>query len=192
MRFWLGTLFSGQSGLTLSRPLKIRYKRSAPAGETTAPPARGVPQRLLRPSPGALRRSAWRHRRREAEGLGYSGLAGQRRRRRRHPRGAHGAWPPSALLAPAYAEMFASTEAQFQGRGSRRIALEEPPRNGRASTLAPRFRKEVSKGDGSPAHHRGRRPRASSIARRQRRLGRGPSSRAGRGRAIATPRTRCT
>ena len=24
--FWLGTLFSGQSGLTLSRPLKIAYK----------------------------------------------------------------------------------------------------------------------------------------------------------------------
>src|SRR2546427_4749579 len=24
--FWLGTLFSGQSGLTLSRPLKIDYK----------------------------------------------------------------------------------------------------------------------------------------------------------------------
>ncbi len=24
--FWLGTLFSGQSGLTLSRPLKINYK----------------------------------------------------------------------------------------------------------------------------------------------------------------------
>src|SRR5258708_29548579 len=25
--FWLGTLFSGQSGLTLSRPLKIDYKQ---------------------------------------------------------------------------------------------------------------------------------------------------------------------
>src|SRR4026208_1334326 len=24
--FWLGTLFSGQSGLTLSRPLKLNYK----------------------------------------------------------------------------------------------------------------------------------------------------------------------
>src|SRR6266850_39943 len=42
--FWLGTLFSGQSGLTLSRPLKIDYKpvsRLEAAGGRAAGPVGG-------------------------------------------------------------------------------------------------------------------------------------------------------
>jgi hypothetical protein len=48
--FWLGTLFSGQSGLTLSRPLKLDYKPVS-GSRTTAPPA---------PRRSATRATRWR------------------------------------------------------------------------------------------------------------------------------------
>src|ERR671934_1907676 len=41
--FWLGTLFSGQSGLTLSRPLKIDYKPVSRLENFCATGSEGLP-----------------------------------------------------------------------------------------------------------------------------------------------------
>src|SRR2546428_14067560 len=42
--FWLGTLYSGQSGLTLSRPLKIDYKPVSPLQKSRATRSQAFPQ----------------------------------------------------------------------------------------------------------------------------------------------------
>ena len=46
--FWLGTMGSGMSGLTLSRPLKIDYKPVTRVENMCATGLGGVPQRVLR------------------------------------------------------------------------------------------------------------------------------------------------
>ena len=85
--YWLGTMVSGQSGLTLSRPLKIDYKPVTRRRELLRHRLGGVPQRLLRRGRRRLRR---RHgdRGREAQGLRLLRPARQRWDRRRHRGGA--------------------------------------------------------------------------------------------------------
>jgi len=58
--FWLGTLYSGQSGLTLSRPLKIDYKPVRAVSRTTAPPAPRPSATPATPSRPAPTTSRWR------------------------------------------------------------------------------------------------------------------------------------
>ena len=83
--FWLGTMGSGNSGLTLSRPLKLDYRPVTRVGELLCHRVRGVPQRLLRRGLRRLR-PGHGHRGREAEGLG---LLGPHR------------YPPGRATAPA-------------------------------------------------------------------------------------------
>jgi len=90
--FWLGTLFSGQSGLTLSRPLKIDYKPVSPAGEPTAPPAPRRSATPATPSPPAPTTSPWPSASRKLKDSGYSGLPGS---------GGVGDGTRAALTAPA-------------------------------------------------------------------------------------------
>ena len=67
--YWLGTMGSGISGLTLSRPLKIDYKPVTRLENMLRHRQRGVPQRVLCRRGGRDRRRDG-DRRREAEGLG--------------------------------------------------------------------------------------------------------------------------
>ena len=90
--FWLGTLASGLSGLTLSRPLKLDYKPVTRVENFCATGSRGVPQRLLRRRFRRLRHGHG-HRRREAEGLRLL-----RPRRRASPAATA---PTAAMTAPA-------------------------------------------------------------------------------------------
>ena len=66
--FWLGTLFSGQSGLTLSRPLKIAYKPVSRLENYCATGSEAFRNACYAVASGRLRRRHG-HRRREAEGL---------------------------------------------------------------------------------------------------------------------------
>ena len=67
--YWLGTMGSGSSGMTLSRPLRLAYKPVTRLENMCATGSEVVAQRLLR---GGQRRVRRGHggRRREAEGFG--------------------------------------------------------------------------------------------------------------------------
>ena len=62
--FWLGTLGSGNSGLTLSRPLKLDYRPVTPGGELLRHRVRGASATPAMPWPRAPTTwpwpSAWR------------------------------------------------------------------------------------------------------------------------------------
>ena len=57
--FWLGTLYSGQSGLTLSRAPQAQLQAGEPARELLRHRLRGLPQRLLRGGLPAPTTSPW-------------------------------------------------------------------------------------------------------------------------------------
>jgi acetyl-CoA C-acetyltransferase len=124
--FWLGTLYSGQSGLTLSRPLKIDYKPVSRLENYCATGSEAFRNACYAVASGAS---------------GFSGLPGVA-----IPgdgtRASLTAPATFSLLAPAYAKKYGLEEAQLK-EVMTRIAW----KNHRNGALNPRaqFRKEVPK-----------------------------------------------
>ncbi len=138
--FWLGTLFSGQSGLTLSRPLKIDYKPVSRLENYCATGSEAFRNACYAVACGAYD-VAMAIGVEKLKDSGFSGLPGS---------GGIGdgtraqlsAPATFSLLAPAYAKKFGVDEAQFK-EVITRIAW----KNHKNGALNPRaqFRKEVSK-----------------------------------------------
>ena len=138
--FWLGTLFSGQSGLTLSRPLKIDYKPVSRLENYCATGSEAFRNACYAVASGAYD-VAMAIGVEKLKDSGYSGLPGS---------GGVGdgtratltAPATFSLLAPAYAKKFGVDEAQFK-EVITRIAW----KNHKNGALNPRaqFRKEVPK-----------------------------------------------
>src|SRR5438132_6725370 len=138
--FWVGTLYSGQSGLTLSRPLKIDYKPVSRIENYCATGSEAFRNACYAVASGAydvamaigvekLKDSGF-------SGLPGSGSVGDGTRAPLH------AQATFSLLAPAYAKKFGVDERQFKDVITR-IAW----KNHKNGALNPRaqFRKEVSK-----------------------------------------------
>src|SRR4051795_591588 len=138
--FWLGTMGSGQSGLTLSRPLKIDYKPVSRLENMCATGSEGFRNACYAGASGAydIARAIGVEKLKDS---GFSGLTGSR--------------PPDdgtaaaltapamfSLLAPAYANKYGVDEQQMKDVLTR-IAW----KNHKNGALNPRaqFRKEVSK-----------------------------------------------
>jgi acetyl-CoA C-acetyltransferase len=138
--FWLGTLYSGQSGLTLSRPLKINYKPVSRLENYCATGSEAFRNACYAVASGAYD-IAMAIGVEKLKDSGFSGLPG-------------GSMPGDgtrasltapatfSLLAPAYAKKYGLDEAQFK-EAMTRIAW----KNHRNGALNPRaqFRKEVPK-----------------------------------------------
>jgi acetyl-CoA C-acetyltransferase len=138
--FWLGTLFSGQSGLTLSRPLKIGYKPVSRLENYCATGSEAFRNACYAVACGAYD-IAMAIGVEKLKDSGYSGLVGTR------PSSDGTAAPLTApamfsLLAPAYAKKYGIDEAQLK-EVMTRIAW----KNHKNGALNPRaqFRKEVAK-----------------------------------------------
>src|SRR5499433_823880 len=138
--FWLGTLFSGQSGLTLSRPLKIDYKPVSRLENYCATGSEAFRNACYAVASGAYD-VAMAIGVEKLKDSGYSGLTGTR------ASGDGTAAPLTApamfsLLAPAYANKYGLEAAQLK-EVMTRIAW----KNHRNGALNPRaqFKKEVAK-----------------------------------------------
>src|SRR5882762_5560128 len=138
--FWLGTLFSGQSGLTLSRPLKIDYKPVSRLENYCATGSEAFRNACYAVASGAYD-VAMAIGVEKLKDSGYSGLPGSGGVGD-GTRAALTAPATFSLLAPAYAKKFGVDEAQFKDVITR-IAW----KNHKNGALNPRaqFRKEVSK-----------------------------------------------
>ena len=138
--FWLGTLFSGQSGLTLSRPLKIDYKPVSRLENYCATGSEAFRNACYAVASGAYD-VAMAIGVEKLKDSGYSGLPGSGGVGD-GTRAALTAPATFSLLAPAYAKKFGVDEAQFK-EVITRIAW----KNHKNGALNPRaqFRKEVSK-----------------------------------------------
>src|SRR5437762_9658956 len=138
--FWLGTLFSGQSGLTLSRPLKIDYKPVSRLENFCATGSEAFRNACYAVASGAYD-TAMAIGVEKLKDSGFSGLTGSR--------------PPDdgtaaaltapamfSLLAPAYANKYGVDQTEMK-EVMTRIAW----KNHKNGALNPRaqFRKEVSK-----------------------------------------------
>jgi acetyl-CoA C-acetyltransferase len=138
--FWLGTLFSGQSGLTLSRPLKLDYKPVSRLENYCATGSEAFRNACYAVACGAYD-VAMAIGVEKLKDSGFSGLPESRL-------GGDGTRAPLSapatfsLLAPAYAKKFGVDEAQFK-EVITRIAW----KNHKNGALNPRaqFRKEVPK-----------------------------------------------
>src|ERR687892_2098574 len=138
--FWLGTLFSGQSGLTLSRPLKIDYKPVSRLENYCATGSEAFRNACYAVASGAYD-IAMAIGVEKLKDSGFSGLPETRL-------GGDGTRAPLtapamfSLLAPAYAKKFGIDEAQLK-EVLTRIAW----KNHKNGALNPRaqFRKEVPK-----------------------------------------------
>ena len=173
--FWLGTMGSGLSGLTLSRPLKIDYKPVTHVENFCATGSEAFRNALLRRGLRRLRRGHG-HRRREAEGLRLLRPRRERPGPRRHHVGRH----RTGQLLPAGAGLRPQVRRR-RGRDEGRPHPHrvEEPQERRAQPAGP-----VPQG-GPEGHHRllaaRRRPaRHLRLLRCERRLGR-RHHRAGRG-----------
>ena len=138
--FWLGTLFSGQSGLTLSRPLKIGYKPVSRLENYCATGSEAFRNACYAVASGAYD-VAMAIGVEKLKDSGYSGLTGTRA----SSDGTATALTAPAmfsLLAPAYAKKYGIEEAQLK-EVMTRIAW----KNHKNGALNPRaqFRKEVAK-----------------------------------------------
>src|SRR5438105_8409664 len=138
--FWLGTLFSGQSGLTLSRPLKIDYKPVSRLENYCATGSEAYRNACYAVASGAYD-VAMAIGVEKLKDSGYSGLPGSGGVGD-GTRAALTAPATFSLLAPAYAKKFGVDEAQFK-EVITRIAW----KNHKNGALNPRaqFRKEVPK-----------------------------------------------
>ena len=138
--FWLGTLFSGQSGLTLSRPLKIDYKPVSRLENYCATGSEAFRNACYAVASGAYD-VAMAIGVEKLKDSGFSGLPGSGGIGD-GTRAALSAPATFSLLAPAYAKKFGVDEAQFK-EVITRIAW----KNHKNGALNPRaqFRKEVSK-----------------------------------------------
>src|SRR5947208_5952245 len=138
--FWLGTLFSGQSGLTLSRPLKIDYKPVSRLENYCATGSEAFRNACYAVASGAYD-VAMAIGVEKLKDSGFSGLPGSGGVGD-GTRAALTAPATFSLLAPAYAKKFGVDEAQFKDVITR-IAW----KNHKNGALNPRaqFRKEVSK-----------------------------------------------
>src|SRR3989338_5527149 len=138
--FWLGTLFSGQSGLTLSRPLKIDYKPVSRLENYCATGSEASPTACSAVAPGAydVARAVG------VEKLKDSGISGLPTLGAPGDGTKAGLTAPAmfSLLAPAYAKKYGVDEAQLK-EVMTRIAW----KNHQNGALNPRaqFRKEVPK-----------------------------------------------
>ena len=138
--FWLGTLYSGQSGLTLSRPLKINYKPVSRLENYCATGSEAFRNACYAVASGAYD-IAMAIGVEKLKDSGFSGLPGA-------PMPSDGtrasltAPATFSLLAPAYAKKYGLDEAQLK-EAMTRIAW----KNHRNGALNPRaqFRKEVPK-----------------------------------------------
>src|SRR5262249_42949729 len=138
--FWLGTLFSGQSGLTLSRPLKLNYKPVSRLENYCATGSEAFRNACYAVAPGAYDVAL-------AIGVAKledSGVSGPPPIRAPAGRTRARLTPPAtfSLLAPAYCKKFGVDEAAFK-EAMTRIAW----KNHKNGALNPRaqFRKEVAK-----------------------------------------------
>ena len=110
--FWLGTLFSGQSGLTLSRPLKIDYKPVSRLENYCATGSEAFRNACYAVASGAYD-VAMAIGVEKLKDSGYSGLPGSGGVGD-GTRAALTAPATFSLLAPAYAKKFGVDEAQFK------------------------------------------------------------------------------
>src|SRR5215510_8184607 len=138
--FWLGTLYSGQSGLTLSRPLKINYKPVSRLENYCATGSEAFRNACYAVASGAYD-IAMAIGVEKLKDSGYSGLPGSGGIGD-GTRAALTAPATFSLLAPAYAKKFGVDEAQLK-EVMTRIAW----KNHKNGALNPRaqFRKEVPK-----------------------------------------------
>src|SRR5437763_4649295 len=138
--FWLGTLFSGQSGLTLSRPLKIDYKPVSRLEHYCATGSEASRNARYAVASGAYA-VAMAIGVEKPKDSGFSGLPGSGGLGD-GTRAALTAPATFSLLAPAYAKKFGIEEAQLK-EVITRIAW----KNHKNGALNPRaqFRKEVPK-----------------------------------------------
>src|SRR5215467_8070100 len=138
--FWLGTLFSGQSGLTLSRPLKIGYKPVSRLENYWATGSEAFRNACYAVASGAYD-VAMAIGVEKLKDSGYSGLTGTRASSDGTQAGLT-APATFSLLAPAYCKKYGVDEAQLK-EVLTRIAW----KNHRNGALNPRaqFRKEVPK-----------------------------------------------
>src|SRR5215510_12035106 len=138
--FWLGTLYSGQSGLTLSRPLKINYKPVSRLENYCATGSEAFRNACYAVASGAYD-VAMAIGVEKLKDSGFSGLPGSGSvgDGTRAPLTAPATF---SLLAPAYAKKFGIDDAQLK-EVMTRIAW----KNHRNGALNPRaqFRKEVPK-----------------------------------------------
>src|SRR5437764_8156087 len=138
--FWLGTLFSGQSGLTLSRPLKIDYKPVSRLENYCATGSEAFRNACYAVASGAYD-IAMAIGGEKLKDSGYSGLPGSRTNDdgTRAPLTAPAMF---SLLAPAYAKKYGVEDAALKDVMTR-IAW----KNHKNGALNPRaqFRKEVPK-----------------------------------------------
>src|SRR5688572_27970973 len=138
--YWLGTLFSGQSGLTLSRPLKIGYKPVSRLENYCATGSEDFRNACYAVASGAYD-VAMAIGVEKLKDSGYSGLVGTRAVG--DGTGASLTAPAMfSLLAPAYSKKYGVDEAQFK-EVMTRIAW----KNHKNGALNPRaqFKKEVAK-----------------------------------------------
>ena len=175
--FWLGTMGSGLSGLTLSRPLKIDHKPVTHVENFCATGSEAFRNACYAVASGAYD-VAMAIGVEKLKDSGFSGLVvvepGRRRHAARRPRPR----PRSASSPRPTPRSTASTPAEMK-EVLTRIAW----KNHRNGALNPRaqFRKEVAEGDDRLQPARRRPARHLRLLGRQRRLG-GGDHRAGRGR----------
>ena len=110
--FWLGTLYSGQSGLTLSRPLKLNYKPVSRLENYCATGSEAFRNACYAVASGAYD-IAMAIGVEKLKDSGYSGLPGSGGIGD-GTRAALTAPATFSLLAPAYAKKFGVDEAQFK------------------------------------------------------------------------------
>src|SRR3984893_16230006 len=138
--FWLGTLFSGQSGLTLSRPLKLDYKPVSRLENYCAPGSEAFRNACYAVACGAYDIAMAIG----VEKLKDSGISGLPSIGAPEDGTRAGLTAPAtfSLLAPAYAKKYGVDEATFK-EAMTRIAW----KNHKNGALNPRaqFRKEVAK-----------------------------------------------
>src|SRR5690242_12906506 len=138
--FWLGTLFSGQSGLTLSRPLKIDYKPVSRLENYCATGSEAFRNACYAVASGAYDTAMAIG----VEKLKDSGISGLPSIGAPEDGTRAGLTAPAtfSLLAPAYARKYGVDEATFK-EAMTRIAW----KNHKNGALNPRaqFRKEVAK-----------------------------------------------
>src|SRR5216117_963853 len=138
--FWVGTLYSGQSGLTLSRPLKIGYKPVSRVENFCATGSEAFRNACYAVASGAYD-IAMAIGGEKLKDSGYSGLPGSRINDD-GTRASLTAPASFSLLAPAYAKKFGVSDEQLK-EVMTRIAW----KNHKNGALNPRaqFRKEVPK-----------------------------------------------
>src|SRR3989475_2510775 len=140
--FWLGTLFSGQSGLTLSRPLKIDYKPVSRLENYCATGSESLRNACYAVASGAYD-CAMAIGVEKLKDSGYSGLVGSNAPGAGDDGKGETTAPANfSLLAPAYAAKYGVDEAEMKDVLTR-IAWKNH-QNGAKNPRA-QFRKEVPK-----------------------------------------------